>query len=717
MIQSFLILFLLKKVMKTLHYIVLILVFVSNVCHALGDVRSTNSEKRLKNSVKYTFNSCEYYIDTLSGCFTGIKNPNGTWVLSQKPENASMINVALPLAIFEPFRMGSTGTKNVIINEYEDSLVLSWNNLNGSRDFETEGNILTKVTIIEADDNLSVIMKAKISNNTDSIVPQIVFPDLKGIPAFNGKEEMRFRNLWNAKNPWKELEHFPEYAHESIECVFKGHESKSRWYDIGGYRDGISIYERKWGFEPFTKGMVSMDYATENIRFMGIHYPRLKPGETWESGEFYITPHAGGWAKGIIAYKKWVDKNFHRAYKMPEHIREGLGFRTVFMSHGYPHDPQDAVFTFNELPELIEETKAHGLVELVPWMWHFHFTVPLSPPFEHLGGEKKLFDAIQYGKEKDTRISLFLSIATLKPGHEKKYNFVTDFNRDWSRHPEFIPFSRPPYGKALRGGMVDIHDFDYQREVKETISSYIEKGASSICWDQFFSGKKQPNLQTLAKEIRAMAVKDDPHASFSGEELWNHEVCCDVLDYTWNWSLPKKKNIQPFTSVFSAPRRNANVTNHPEDVKLYFADNLFINVMPYSDTNRVVGSDWIHEHPNLSKALNICSQLRKQFLSYFTEGMFIGDCMLTESSNELHLAGYVKNNAILIIILNKVDENSFKVPVDIVQWISKKDGFIIKQYNEAGKTIYSGNKEKLQNLSFTLHKNELTIFEVSGYNK
>jgi len=64
-------------------------------------------------------------------------------------------------------------------------------------------------------------------------------------------------------------------------------------------------------------------------------------------------------------------------------------------------------------------------------------------------------------------------------------------------------------------------------------------------------------MQDLTARIRDYARKVDPESSFSGEELWNIEVDCEWLDFTWNWG--GYRDCQAFVNAFPAPRPNVNL--------------------------------------------------------------------------------------------------------------------------------------------------------------
>jgi hypothetical protein len=143
--------------------------------------------------------------------------------------------------------------------------------------------------------------------------------------------------------------------------------------------------------------------------------------------------------------------------------------------------------------------------------------------------------------------------------------------------------------------------------------------------------------------------------------------------------------VQPLVSAFAFPRRNTSVNTSARQVKLSFADNLFINVMPPrpGDGN---GSDRIENHPDLSAALKQCARLRRKFLRYFVEGTFIGDCILSRACRNAHVASYVLGKKALVIVVNKGRRRVVRPVCNIRAWLdSRSEQYVAKLYDEAGK--------------------------------
>jgi hypothetical protein len=119
------------------------------------------------------------------------------------------------------------------------------------------------------------------------------------------------------------------------------------------------------------------------------------------------------------------------------------------------------------------------------------------------------------------------------------------------------------------------------------------------------------------------------------------------LDYTWNWDYSDGCDYRALVSLLPSPRINLNIDRSVSEAKVGFADNLYLNVYPRKPDG-VNGSDYISNHPALSKALKQCARLRKQFLNYFVKGTFIGDCILSEDPTDIHVSAYVLPKSMLV---------------------------------------------------------------------
>jgi len=615
-------------------------------------------------------------------------------MIETTPDKAGLLDLAYPVSDFQPLRLASRFSKGASFDVQDDRVTVRYERLGGSRSvFEQPGAVAATVTLEAATDGKSIVMSCTVENHSDVTVRQVIFPDLMGLIPFEGPDQTEFRTASFVSKPFREL--VPDEGRLSQQfcmnpsCGMAEYKSGGmfsemwvRWMNVGGLRGGLSLFHKAWGWDPIVPVRLHLDPNEPKLRLLCTHLLTIEPGGKWESGEFVLTPHANGWAKGIEPYAEYARSHLNKEFPMPKHVREGLGFRTIWMSKGFPKDPQDTVWKFEDLPALAEDSLRHGIAEMVMWSYTEGFKLPIPKPSSNLGTEQDLVNGIKRARELGVNVAPFISV--LQAGHDTgaKYGLTIPTEGGWPQHPEAIPPFQAPYISLYQSAGVDTNNELWQKEVLESCLHYVNIGIPSLSWDQYWT-EPNMNIIRIMSKVRAEAKKADPESTFSTEELWNMEIDADYIDYTWNWG--GFRNCQAFTSVFPSPRISCIVTAAPDVVKMAFLDNLYLNVMPRK-TESVNGSDWIYNYPAMSEALKECAALRSQFLEYFTEGRFIGDNLLSESCPNAHVAAYIRPNKALLLLLNRAGKRSVEFKCNLAPWIDSKDGkYIVKGFDSNGK--------------------------------
>ena len=250
--------------------------------------------------------------------------------------------------------------------------------------------------------------------------------------------------------------------------------------------------------------------------------------------------------QGIEPYRAWVRQNIKRVVPLPEHVRRGLGFRTVWLSRYYPDDPQDANWTFADLPSWPRKPRNTGWTK-----WSCgdrrrasscrcrRFT-STSAATRGLSGP--------WPSAKNSAWTWFHQCLQCQGEDCRQVRPEGRGQPNWTFHPEFIPRFQPPYANAYSCVQIDSHNPVWQREVR-TSCRRVDMGIPSLSWDQYLIEPPEPNVLTLTRQIRDYSRRRDPQSTFSAEEFSAMEVSCDYLDYTWNWNT--LKDCRAVTSVVS----------------------------------------------------------------------------------------------------------------------------------------------------------------------
>lgn len=643
-----------------------------------------------------TLNGLEITLDSATGAILRLDYPGPGNLVCADATEAGLVDVAYPLEQFEPLRLAARHSRDAAIEVNPDRVVIRLKRLGPSRDvFPTEGDVAATVTLLADPDGRSLILSCTIENHSARAVRQVIFPELRGLVPIAGSDHTILKTCGFGSAPFRELV-VPEvdqwYAENSstVEHTSGGMFSTmwGRWLDLGGLHGGLSLFPQRWGWEPHTTTVVQLHQATGKLRILCAHPAEIKPGEKWLSGNWVLTPHRNGWAKGIEPYRQWVRSKIQRPYAMPRHVRESLGYRTLWMCQNQVHDPADAVWRFSDLPALAAEAKEHGLLEMVMWSWQPGFDASLPTPFPHLGTEAELLEAVAQCRMIGVNVAPFISVVQAGPKTAARYGLTIPDNNGWTYHTELIPRRNPPYASGYSCVQVGPANVQWQDEVAASCRRWADKGIRSISWDQYMTTTQQPNIQDLTRRIRDYARSLDPESSFSAEELWNLEVDCEWLDYTWNWGT--YRDCQAFVNAFPAPRRNVNINRSVSETRFAFMDNLMLNVWP-AKPDQINGSEWIANVPELSSTLKTCAGLRKQFLPYFTDGVLIGNCLLRENRPGVRLSAYVLPDRVLAIVLNQGPEAALTFSYELEAWVPDHANFTATQYDEAGAQVSSGD--------------------------
>jgi hypothetical protein len=650
----------------------------------------------------------------------------GIDMLRSKPGRATILDLATPIHEFEPLRRASRFSHGAKIYVSKDAVTVHWDQLGMSRDWaKVEGDVSATVTLKAARDGRSVIMACTVENRSKTPVRQVIFPDFSGLLPFAGRANTTFRTCAFGMQPFVQLApteesrvwHYVQPSSSySVQYTSGGlHLSDMivRWMDFGGLKGGFSLFPRRWGWDPELPVMLQHSEVEQKLRLMVLHAATINVGEKWESGEFWLTPHTGGWAKGIEPYRAFAKTHFKRDWPVPKHVREGLGFRTVWMSQYQAADPKDPVYRFKDLPALAKESKEHGLDELMFWSFRDDLQRPMPKPYPNIGAEKDMADAVAACKKFGVNAVPFIGVLLIGAEAAPRYGLRVTSDGAWTYHSELVPRTMSGYASQFASVQAGPAGVKWAEDILEGCMHLIDLGVASVCFDQYLTTNvPPPNMNSVTSLIRAYAKRRDPESTFSGEELRNWELDSNILDYTWNWGPYKGKDFCPLTSVFPSPRLNYCIDSSPLAVKRAFADNLYLCVMPRKpeSTN---GSDSIVNHPAFSKALKQCAALRKRFLKYFTDGVLIGECLLSEPS-PAHLTSYVLPDRALMVVVNDGPARSVKFSCNLSAWLKSPSGrYRVTEFGGDGRSrgavITSG---QWQGQTGRLAAGEMRLFEI-----
>jgi hypothetical protein len=659
------------------------------------------------NTQRLSLNGLDIAIDAQSGSLRQISSPDAGVILNSASDSAGLVDVAYPVQDFLPLRLASRFSKaNIEIDKNSGGATIIWDPLGPSRTNVKlpDGKVVARLKISAAPDGRSVILQCTIENKSSAPIPQVLFPDLRGMRPLAGPAETQLRfgtgypvypytepaiPLYTAQfyvnSGWKEYP--PSTGVYGVNTL--------RWLDFGGYKGGLSIWQKGWGA---TERPTVRTYRSQadpaDLRIIWEYRSGIKPGQTWTSDEVCLTPHPGGWAKGIETYREFA-RSKHPQRPLPERVRDGLGFQTIFMIQAPETDPAHAAFRFSDIPKVAADAKAHGLNEVCMWGWCDYFNLPwklrreLGTPEEFVGGIRK-------AREIGVEVSPFVSCVLVRNSLAERYG-GTPGGPAWVYHPDLIPVMDPYYlgaGAPLQFWSIfsaDPHNQNWQADVIATFKEWLDQGITCWSWDQAFADAPgSGGLTDTLANLRKLAREKDPEAIFSGEQVTSYELDGGVLDYTWNWL--DYTDAGPLTNVFGTPRLNANIEDSPRIVKAAFLDNLYLNAFPRKP-DQPNGTAMISEKPAMATALKEVAALRKKFLPWFVDGIFIGDSVLSEPCPGF-IRGYQKADGLLVIAMNNLDQTrALTIRSRLDWWLPKAARYEVKHYGTDGNLLETTSAE------------------------
>jgi hypothetical protein len=656
---------------------------------------------------------------------------------------ASILDVAYPVTGFLPLRLASRFS-SAHITRQEGAVTITWDRLGPSRSNVAlpPGKVSAQVTIRAAGDGRSVILTCRIENHSTAPVTQILFPDFFGLKPFDGVEQTRLRLARGVTYPFMVPirkpnavggAYYSEVGWREYSPLGYYSENALRWLDYGSWRGGLSVFEKKWGTEDWPDVFtyraerdpmsLRLAWAHAGKRRIGVsgdpmpmQQPVLAAGATWESAEFWLTSHPGGWAKGIEVFRQYVNQ-VNPPRPLPPHIRDGVGFQTIWMTQPGETDPAKAYFRFNDLPRVARDAKAHGIDELTPWDWCLFFSLPIHVrPI--LGSKEDFLDGVRRARELGVNVSPFISVHIINGSNLARYGMKATGAEDWDYNPELIPRFLPYYVKfpETEGTLIDSQNKVWEQDLWSSLMEWINSGIYSFDMDQFFwdhiPGRK-PGLVALTEKLRAITTAKDPEATFAGESS-DLEYDNRVLDYTWNWI--DYVDAGPILNVLRSPRLNCNVQDSALVVKKGFADGLYLNVMP-KKPDEATGSALISDEPALAQALDEVAPRRKQFLPYFTQGVFLGDSVLSAPTSAFVSAHQLQGKLLIIVLNDRRQAQQVVLQSDLRLWLPAASSYQVEYYDAAGKLagVRPVSSPHWVGVTHLLQPLELAFFVVEPY--
>ncbi|MGH2558658.1 MAG: hypothetical protein ACRDJH_06310 [Thermomicrobiales bacterium] len=360
-----------------------------------------------------------------------------------------------------------------------------------------EGRIPVSVEIDLIPTADGLLLRARVHNGWTDVIPQIVFPQLFGLGTVGASDDTRLQLGRGRLYPFQELTLHPDSARYLDLGLYRyygyGYSAfNMKWLDYGSPAGGFSLFARDTRYNLQGLLVDRPDRVAEQVDLRWMHYPFIEPGETWESPEYVLLLHPGDWYAGARAYQQYAADAY--PYRAPRRLREALGFRSIWLS--YWNAPP--MYRFADLAELAAEIEGLDLAEMCVWGWQTQFGYPMEVD-TRLGTAEELSDGIRRSRALGVPISLFAT------HHLVADNSKTDpawLHRNaagqrglsnWTYNRDFLPRFGPLFSATHSSVMASALSPGWRATGLENYRRLLDLGATSICFDQFFTWN-EPNF-------------------------------------------------------------------------------------------------------------------------------------------------------------------------------------------------------------------------------
>ncbi len=281
---------------------------------AAADIQPRQAGDKAPAAVVARLNRLQVTVDAATGSILRLAQPGAGTFLDTAASEASAVDLAYPIPQFEPLRLASRYSEGAKISQSPGQLVIQWDRLGPSRKaYDLTARVSATETLKAAPDGRSVILRCRVESHSSVAVRLVLFPDLYGLVPLGSAAATEFRSGPVVNKPFVALappeadqfyavnNTFAEYTSTGKDPAMAG-----RWLDFGGAKGGLSLFPKRSPWNSGPTVMLQYRERAQRLRLMYCHYVNLAKGQTWESDEYWLTPHEGDWTKGRGPFEAWL---------------------------------------------------------------------------------------------------------------------------------------------------------------------------------------------------------------------------------------------------------------------------------------------------------------------------------------------------------------------------------------------------------------------------
>lgn len=657
-------------------------------------------------TISYTLNGTTFVLDKDTGVLMEMSIPGVAPFQKMREDGKAigLVDLAWPVHYeYETLRANPTAKVHPCAPRFEsgaDHLNIIYDEMPQS--YETpeiedilKGRICVRIELRALEDGKSISLRCVVKNNSRAAVEQIVFPNFDSLTPTDTKDNAKLTMTGGVINPYTYI------CPRGLRGAYYSYNMRTtglmltptgmqtgymigRWYDWGSFKGGFSMYRKHWGWDkenPEQMGEADPTYLRydedlDQFRLAGVHNVSVKPGETFDTGLYIMTPHTGCWIFGIGPFKEWYAGNVHRDVPTSRHSREMLGYQALTLTN-YHRDPLENFCRYDYMPVLAADNAEHGITGMLV-MKPFYYTLPLTKDcfYDTWGGLDAWKENVRKCRELGVTVVPIVSWLSLwgetcDNYHESRRsgdwayslnllpNYGAKYAKKWACWQLWEQKKQPRWRKDVLDGMRFVRD---------------EADCPDICWDQYVLGSESDaELHDLVHEYRVETHEKYPDAIWGGESTLFFEAEADNMDHMfnglarrgdrWDWDL------RPFMYLQRDMRPCITVDcKNPQDARYALMDNALLFVsLPVNGR----GEDLrISKYPEVSSAVKACRRIHDRYLDYFLDGIELGDSVLMKDCAGAYVNAYCKDGKLLIFVM-KEEESDCTLELNLAPFIGE----------------------------------------------
>ncbi|WP_321473894.1 DUF6259 domain-containing protein [uncultured Paludibaculum sp.] len=532
--------------------------------------------------------------------------------------------------------------------------------------------------------------QARIQNGSQVTISEFFFPEIGGIDTLGGpgtddllwpqNAGARIRNVRSTLTPrvdgLSEIETpVNGVADQRLELLYPGHATMD-WYELTNDRRGIYFASYDPSFLSGSLLVSRMFTEGGSMTYSFVKYAFVRPGETWQSGQYVTAPHPGTWHASAGKYRQWANTWF-RHDAPPDWVAHFKGMLLVILRQQYG----DVMWHYDDIPFLYEEAQKNGMdmVSLFGWTEGGHDNqYPIYKADPEMGGEA----ALRRG----------LAEVTTRGGHTLLYlqGHLMDPVTDWYTQRGAALAARnvwgTPYYEQYNKGYQSSLLRNYTRKLfampctlGDEWSNLLVKegreklgfGPSALIYDQLGGMPAYPcfglkddvkpsaaftqGRLNLLKALRSSLKQTNPHFGLMFEH--NTDIYAQYADIIHcageGCALTSRSFPQLFRYTFpeiiitsrdAAPRVDPKQVNH----SLAYGMRFELEVRYRADVETIRG----HQKTQLRDYIRSVSQLRDRYWDLLGNGRFLDDQGLTNQNRAVTATAFASGQRRAVVLWN-----------------------------------------------------------------